>query len=549
MATDDKERTGVSRRDLIKAVAGGAAAAATLGSGAAMAGADADSRGRAPDEGDADLALVNGRILTLNSRNTVASAVAIRDGRIVEVGRRVRSRARTIDLRGATVIPGLIDGTVRYLRTATDPGHQVRIIETATSIAELQRMISERARTVPAGEFITCIGGWNANGFAERRLPTVKELDAAAPAHPLLLSFDSYDSGGEGALTNSRGIAFFKSRGVAVNASTGLLSTVAAQEVLESGRSDADRLRATDDALGFAASVGLTTLIELGQVILKDRIESQFQFALELWRAGRLKVRLRLRTPSGEHADVASLRPRLLNAFNRFGDNVLRTNGIGDAIGMGIEPIGPSYPEDCKFIAENDWSLSMQCLTLEETTQFLAGFEFANAAHPLADLRWSLCHVNQITQQQVNTLAAMGAGAIGVSWLYLGDPQAEPGGPPWRMLLDAGLPLGAGSDATRVAALNPWLNMYYMTTGRNNARQMVNPGQSLTRIEALKAYTSGSAWHSFDDDMLGSIEPGKYADLAVLSADPLSVSDDKLRRIVATMTLQGGKIVHRSASR
>ena len=112
--------------------------------------------------------------------------------------------------------------------------------------------------------------------------------------------------------------------------------------------------------------------------------------------------------------------------------------------------------------------------------------------------------------------------------------------------MDAGIPLGGGTDATVVAALNPWLSMYFMTTGRNNAGAMLNPGQLLTRLEALRMYTIGSAYLSFDDDKLGSIEPGKLGDLAVLSDDPLAVSDDKFRRISSVMTVQAGRVVYQA---
>src|SRR5205085_784119 len=139
-----------------------------------------------------DVNLVNGRFLTMDARNSVASAIAIRDGRIARVGHagELGPCGRTINLKGATVIPGLIDTHVHFLRCGQNPGHEVRIIETAATIAELQQMVSARIKelAVPAGEFITCIGGWNTNGLAEKRLPTVAELDAAAPNNPVYLS-------------------------------------------------------------------------------------------------------------------------------------------------------------------------------------------------------------------------------------------------------------------------------------------------------------------------------------------------------------------------
>src|SRR6266478_4883900 len=185
MPTDNQKRTRFSRRDFIKGAAvaaggtvlGGTAAGAATAAGVTVLGNEPGSlgKGRSPCDDSQDLALVNGKFLTMKDKDSVLSAVAIRNGRIAEVGwhgQAIGPCAQTINLKGATVIPGLIDSHVHFIRCGINPGHEVRIIETATSIAELQQMISDRAQTVPAGDFITCIGGWNRNGFAEKRLPT-----------------------------------------------------------------------------------------------------------------------------------------------------------------------------------------------------------------------------------------------------------------------------------------------------------------------------------------------------------------------------------------
>jgi Amidohydrolase family/TAT (twin-arginine translocation) pathway signal sequence len=194
MANDNQKRTGFSRRDFIKGAA--VAAGGTVLGGTAVGAATAAEvtvlggpsgplgNGSSACDGSQDLALINGKFLTLDDKYSVVSAVAIRNGRIAEIGRHAQALgpcAQTINLRGATVIPGLIDSHVHFIRCGINPGHEVRIIETATSIPELQQMISDRALTVPVGDFITCVGGWNRNGFAEQRLPTPSELDAAAP--------------------------------------------------------------------------------------------------------------------------------------------------------------------------------------------------------------------------------------------------------------------------------------------------------------------------------------------------------------------------------
>src|SRR5881392_410355 len=212
MARKNLKQRGLSRRRFMQTAAA-MAASGTLLAGAARAAREHDSRGHDPEcEGTRDLNLVNGRFLTLDAHDSVVSAIGIRDGRIVEVGRggALGPCGRTINLKGATVIPGLIDTHVHFLRCGQNPGHEVRIIETAASVAELQQMIKARIAElkVPAGDFITCVGGWNINALAEKRMPTVGELDAAAPSNPVYLS----TTGAGGAITNTPGAAFFTSR-------------------------------------------------------------------------------------------------------------------------------------------------------------------------------------------------------------------------------------------------------------------------------------------------------------------------------------------------
>src|SRR5690242_4611513 len=185
MERENSKQRNLSRRRFMQSAAAMAVSGAMFAR-TARASRGHDSRGRDSEcEGSRDLNLVNGRFLTMDERNSVVWGLAIRDGRIVEVGRAgsLGPCSRTIDLKGATVIPGLYDSHVHYIRCGTNPGHEARIIETATSIADLQHLLAQRIATlpVPRNDFVTCIGGWNRNGFAEKRLPTPGELDAAAP--------------------------------------------------------------------------------------------------------------------------------------------------------------------------------------------------------------------------------------------------------------------------------------------------------------------------------------------------------------------------------
>lgn len=547
MAPEAQKQNGFSRRDFIRGAAL-AAGGVVLGSAVGEmvvgdAGAAATSSlAKEPSacDGSQDLALINGKFLTMDDKDSVVSAVAIRDGRIAEVGRHAQAIgpcAQTINLRGATVIPGLIDSHVHFIRCGQNPGHEVRIIETATSIAELQQMIAERVLFVPPGEFITCVGGWNRNGLAEKRLPTPAELNEAAPKNPVYLS----ETGGGGqAVTNTIGRMFFRDTNVNVDPTTGTLMPGQGLAALQSVQTDAERQRGTAQLMDFAASLGLTMVTDMGTAGAAVAGIPGFDYALNLWRKGNLDVRQRIFFNSSEDPGFTVGQAKIVNNFNRLGDNVFRLNGVGERVNSST--INSEFIDMCKFTAENGWTLTQHSLTSTEIDFHISAYQAAAQVAPIDKLRWSLCHVNPITDAQIQAVKALGIALNLQGWNYTSN---NPAGPPWRKLLDAGIQLGGGTDATNVGALNPWLMIYYMTTMRNNAGIAATPdGQQITRLEALRMYTIGSAWLSFDEDRLGSIEPGKLADLVVLSDDPLKVSDDELRKIKSVLTLQAGKIVH-----
>src|SRR5512145_548892 len=232
----------LSRRDLLmRTLAGSVAYAGHEILAGTSHRLDAAQRGGPP----ADLLLTNGKFV--DGRGVVGSALTIRNGRITGVGeaRNLGSAARTMNVGGRTVVPGLFDAHVHYTRAGVNPGYEARRIERALSIAELQEAIAKRAASVPPGAFITCIGGWNHTQLAENRRPTTAELDAAAPKHGVYISGTG---GGTGAITNSVGRAFFAGRGVEVDDATGVVASAqAAVAALQAVQTAGDRLRGTAD--------------------------------------------------------------------------------------------------------------------------------------------------------------------------------------------------------------------------------------------------------------------------------------------------------------
>ena len=489
---------------------------------------------QATSSSSGDFILRNGKFV--DGRGQVASVLTIKNGRILNVGQvaPLGPGAKTIDLRGRTVVPGFFDAHVHYTRAAMNPGYEARRIERAFSIAELQETIARRTASVPAGQFITCIGGWNHTQFAEARRPTKKELDDAAPKHPVYISGTG---GGTGAITNSLGRAFLAGKGVTVDEESGAVSAAnAALAALQSSQTPEDKLRGTAELNAHANSLGLTGVINAGNL-------SDHEYALQLWRRGKLTVRMRPLFPADSPQEVET---RALNNFSQsgraVGDDLFRVAGFGERIG-GNDTMSPMLEPTARIIAKNGWLLQQHSITLMENDFHLAAFRSIAQEYPINKFRWSLLHLQAIDSPRLKALIELGAGASAQTWTYL----SANGGPPFRRIVDSGIQAGVGTDSTNVSALDPWLSLFYMTSGRNLAGMLTNDGQQISRIEALRLYTQGAAWFSFDDDQVGSFSVGKYADLAVLSEDYLTVPEQKIRKIESVLTLVAGKVVHAAA--
>ncbi len=526
----ESDRRGLTRRGLAK---GAVLAAGGLALGTERAVADASQApGRPDDEGD--LALVNGNFITLDEEQPSAASVAISNGRIVEVrrhGRAVRACKRTIDLKGATVIPGLFDSHQHFIRGTHNPGYETRFIESATSIAELQAALAARARTAPVGAFLTCIGGWNRNGLAERRLPTPAELDAAAPAHGVYLS----ETGGGGqAVTNTLGRAFFTAAGVTVDPTTGVLSAGPGRAALVAVQTFDEKRRGTREGIAHLAGLGQTGVADVGGVLFPD-----YGVVGDLWRGGTLDIRFRQFFTGFDFPTLDGVKTFVLNNHNKLGDDLFRVVGIGERI-TGGNPSAATVADIAQFLGERGWTLILHSLSATENQVHVNAFKTAAQSFDVAGLRWALHHINDITPALLDEMAALGIAAGLQSWRY----TSNSGGAPFRAVLDRGIPAGGGSDATNVAAQNPWLMIYHMVSGRNNAGALTNGGQQITRLEALRLYTEGSAYLTGDDHQLGTIEPGKLADLAVLSDNYLEVPEEQIKKLTSHLTVLGGRIVH-----
>jgi predicted amidohydrolase YtcJ len=540
-----------------------------LTAAAALAIAAVPGSARAQDRcaGARDLRLVNGRIVTMDARNSIVTQVVIQDGRFAPLGRgggpRLNPCTKVIDLHGRTAVPGLVDNHNHIVLLGIRPGHDTRL-ETAASIAEVQAAIRTRARGVPAGAFITAMGGWNPAQFAEKRLPTLAELDAAAPDHPVIV-FQAFTGP---AATNSRGKAFFTGRGVAVSdvgAIAANAPSIAALDALRAAQTPDDRKRGTLDALAYSASVGVTTDVDMGAFVIPGLPDIQESFAADtlasadpfrmydalttLHREHLMTVRVRLFFLSMDtKPDIPMLKQRLLNSFDGFGDDMLRVSGIGEfATSWPLfgQPAPTNYVAALQLVAKQGWPFQQHSLSPAEDQLTINAFETVNQTTPIAGLRWSIAHVPRIDLPTINRFKALGAGIAVHPFGYLaGAPGA---GPPLRTIVDSGIHVGAGSDSAQISTLDPWLMIYYMVTGKNSSGAIINPGQQLSRMEALRLYTSENGWFFREEDKVGTIAPGKLGDVVVLSDDyfdATKVSDEAIKQLKSVLTVVDGKVVY-----
>ncbi len=504
----------------------------------------------------------------MDARDTVVSSVTIRRGLFAASQGEPDPCMKVLDVHGRTVVPGLIDNHNHIVLLSERPGHDTRL-ESATTIAEAQATLRARSRPLAAGDWVTAMGGWIPGQFAEKRLPTLAELDQALPDHPALL-FIAFTGP---AVTNTKGRTYLASHGVAVSESGQIAAgpaSLAALHILAALQTPDDLKRGALDAMDYSARIGVTTNVDMGEFVEPGTRDAKDSFVfdglasgdpfkmyepfLTLQRDGKLTTRLRVFFLSMDQGqDFPMTRERVLNAFNRFGDDMMRISGVGE-FATSWPLYGPvstpaNYLGALQFVAAHGWSFQQHSLSLAEDQLTATTFEAVNAVTPIANLHWSVAHVPQIDLTTVNRFKAVGAGIAIHPFKYLSDSADVNAGPPVRMILDSGIHAGAGSDAAQISTLNPWNMIYYMVTGINAGGHLVNAGQTVTRQEAMRLYTASNGWFLREEDKIGSIETGKFGDLVVLSGDYFdtrAVPDTAIRKLQSVLTVVDGRVIYRT---
>jgi hypothetical protein len=519
----------------------------------------------------------------MNPRHPYASGVAIKDGRFIAVGTSDEimafrgSLTQVVDAKGRTIIPGLNDSHMHPIRGGLNFNLELRW-DGVPSLADGLRILKDQAERTPPPQWVRVVGGWTEFQFAERRMPTLDEINRAAPDTPVFI-LHLYDR----ALLNRaalRAVGYTKATpdppGGEIQRDrqgnpTGLLiakpNAMILYSTLAKGPklSHQDQLNSTRLFMRELNRFGVTSAIDAGGGF--QNYPNDYEVIDELHRKGELTVRfaynLFTQKPKQELADF-----RQWTRMTRpgAGDDFYRMNGAGEMLVYSaadfedfLEP-RPEMPavleEELKAVirhlVENRWPFRLHATYDETITRALNVYEEVNREIPFDGLHWFFDHCETISDRNIERVMALGGGiAVQDRMAFQGEYFVDRYGtrqaertPPIRRMLELGVPVGAGTDATRVSSYNPFVALYWLITGKTVGGTALYPaGNRLDRMEALRLYTVGSSWFSSEEGKKGAIVPGQLADLSVLSADYFSIPEEQIKHLESALTLVGGRVV------
>ncbi|RCH64922.1 amidohydrolase [Streptomyces sp. SDr-06] len=540
-----------------------------------------------PEHPAADLVVRNAKVFTGDPARPEARAVAIRDGRVSALGDDhdlaglIGPETRVVDALGRRVVPGLNDSHLHVIRGGLNYVLELRW-DGVRSLRHALAMLREQAGRTPRGQWIRVVGGWTAEQFAERRMPTVAELNAAAPDTPVFV-LHLYQS----ALMNRaavlaagftrdtpdpRGGQIVRGRdgepnGVLLAAPSALVlySTLAKAPALD----EADRRTSTRHFLRELNRFGLTSAVDAAGGF--QSFPDHYATVVDLARSGELSLRIAYHLfPQTPGQELADLKRWTETVKPGDGDEWLRLNGAGENLtwaAADFENFSEPRPElgsyegefeqAVRMLLENGWGFRLHATYDETIRRDLAVFEklAAEGLFPGGN-RWLFDHAETVSGDSLDRIAALG-GALSVQnrmsfqgsvFLDRYGAEATAHTPPVRAMLDRGLTVAAGTDATRVSSYNPWVALHWLVTGRTVGGRALYPRENLLdRETALVLYTRGGARLTGEEHVKGSLRVGSYGDLAILSDDYFSVPEAAIPDIESVCTVVGGRIVYADA--
>lgn len=531
----------------------------------------------------ADLVLVNGRFTTLDRAIPAPEAVAITGNRFAAVGDRAEVMGlagpdtRVIDCGGRRVIPGLADNHIHIIRGGLNFNMELRW-DGLTSLADAMAMLRAQVQRTPAPQWVRVVGGFSEHQFAEKRLPTLEEINAAAPDTPVFI-LHLYDR----ALMNAaalRAVGYTRDtpnppggeiqRDASGNP-TGLLIASPNAGILYATLAKGPKLpfeyqlNSTRHFMRDLNRLGVTSVIDAGGGF--QNYPDDYAVIEKLHADGQLTIRIayNLFTQKAGEEKEDFLRWTSTAKYHQ-GDDYFRLNGAGEMLVFSAADFEdfrmprPDMPADMegdlegviRILAQNRWPWRLHATYDETITRALDVFETVDRDVPLAGIHWFFDHAETISAKSIDRIAALGGGiAFQHRMAYQGEYFVERYGaraaeatPPFRRVLEAGVKTSAGTDATRVASYDPWVSLAWLVTGKTLGGTVLYPQRNLLdRETALRMWTENTTWFSNEEGKKGRIEAGMLADLAVLDRDYFSVPGDEIRQITAVLTIVDGKVV------
>ncbi|MEC3912403.1 amidohydrolase [Sphingobium sp. CR2-8] len=531
-----------------------------------------------------DLILTNAKVTTLDRENPQAQAVAIRDGKFLAVGTEQEVRAaaapnaRVVDAGGRRLIPGLIDSHIHVIRGGLNYNMELRW-EGVPTLADAMAMLKKQVENTPPPQWVRVVGGFTEHQFAEKRLPTIAEINAAAPDTPVFI-LHLYDR----ALLNAaalRAVGYTKDTpnppgGEIVRDAkgnpTGLLlaqpnATILYSTLAKGPKLPQDyQLNSTKHFMRELNSLGVTSVIDAGGG--SQNYPDDYEVIDKLHKDGELTLRIAYnlftQKPKEELKDFASWSTQIKPGD---GDDSYRHNGAGEMLVYSAADFEdfrvarPDMPAEMegdlepviRLLAERRWPWRLHATYDQTISRALDVFEKVNKDVPLEGLNWFFDHAETISDRNIDRIAALGGGiAVQHRMAFQGEYFVERYGakaaeatPPIKKMMDAGVPVGAGTDATRVASYNPWVSLSWLVTAKTVGGLTLYPVRNrLDRETALRLWTEKNTWFSNEVGKKGQIKAGQLADLALLSDDYFSVAESEIAHLRSVLTILGGKIVY-----
>ncbi|BBC32186.1 putative N-substituted formamide deformylase [Streptomyces graminofaciens] len=538
-----------------------------------------------PVDDPADLVVRNAKIHTGDPGRPAAEAIAVRDGVVTALGDDrdmaplTGPATEVVDALGRRVVPGLNDSHLHVIRGGLNYVLELRW-DGVPTLRRALAMLREQAGRTPKGQWVRVVGGWSAEQFAERRLPTVAELNAAAPDTPVFV-LHLYQSavlnraalkaaGFTRATPDPKGGRIVRGRdgeptGMLLAAPSALIlySTLAKAPVLQG----ADKKTSTRHFLRELNRFGLTSAIDAAGGF--QNFPDNYSTVVELAAAGQLSLRIAYHLfPQTAGQEIDDLARWIDMARPEDGDAWLRLNGAGENLtwaAADFENFAQPRPDlaagyeaefekAVRLLMENGWGFRLHATYDETIRRDLAVFEklAAEGLFPAGN-RWLFDHAETVSTESLDRIAALG-GAMSVqnrlsfqgeAFVRRYGPGKAADAPPIRAMLDRGLTVAAGTDATRVSTYNPWIALHWLVTGRGVGDLTLRPPYNrVDRRTALTMFTEAGAALTGEQDVKGVLRPGYLGDLAILSEDYFTVPEPEIARIESLLTVVGGRIVY-----